>query len=137
MLYIASHHRLQVDKVPEPVLAALTEQILQGLIQLHRKRHTVRHQHSDIRRAPYYTVFALDAPCCGTQRTNHRHSLLDSVGCIRDQAHLHITGCSLDISLSSTMDYMKSTEMLAVNPFLYANEGGYHWVLEIVKLACL
>lgn len=33
---------MQVRKVPEPVLAAITAQLLPGLLHLHRRSHMVR-----------------------------------------------------------------------------------------------
>ncbi len=33
---------MQVKKVPEPVLAAITAQLLPGLLHLHRRSHMVR-----------------------------------------------------------------------------------------------
>lgn len=35
---------MQAGKVPEPVLSNLTAQVLQGLLYLHKSRHTVSHQ---------------------------------------------------------------------------------------------
>ncbi len=40
---------MQVKKVPEPVLAAITAQLLPGLLHLHRRSHMVR-RHVDQQR---------------------------------------------------------------------------------------